>query len=997
VAVNVGTLVARLVADTSGFVAGMGAAQGALQGSAANMKTVGKGMTMALTVPMAAAGIAAVKTGLDYERTFSMMQGLAGVAADEVGTFDQAVRNLAGETAVAPQELADALYFIASSGLSGAAALDALDASAKASAAGLGETEVIADAVTSAINAYGSEAITATDATDVLVAAVREGKAEADSIAGAMGRVIPIASEMGVSFDQVGGAVAAMTRLGLDANESVTALRGILSSLLQPSQQAERTLAMVGTSAADLREKLQSDGLLSVLMELKERFQGNTAAMAQAFPNVRALAGVLNLVGNNADEAQQVFDALTESTGATDDAFGQAASTSGFQMKQALVALQVALLDIGDVLVPVAAGVASFAAGVLGAFTGLPDGAQKTIIAFAGMATAVGPLLMVIPSLVAGFALVKTALSTLGTAIAAHPILALATLIGGAIVASRMFGNSQAEATADVAGLTQAMRDQGSSVEGLRQFLQGAIAENEGLTSALYDSGATLDDLATAAVRGGDSLAAFARQVMMGVDAAGLTAAELELLANAYTHLDGETGQLFQNQGDAVRGLTEVGEAMGMTESEARELAAGLASNLGPAREVNDAMAAAGDSVYAVGGAYTEARGAAQELDAVTGNLAGSTDGVADAVANVRSEVQSAAFEFNRFAGTSDHVGAMAAGGTAEFHGLAAAARDTAGGAAAAGSASSEAAGGVDDLGGAADEAAGTVEQLEAAFAGLNNSLSQSDAMIAAEQSLLDFAAATAEATSDGQLLREEQLDLAAGLNDVISALRDESAALNTNADGTVNAAGAQEHLRGRLQAIARTIPAELRPQWRFLTQDILRVPTRRTTRPEAPGIRTRIGDFADLRRGVLEVPPRRDINVTSNVRTTLTAFQQLPAAIQAAGNAADRHFNALRPPGSYAGGPVPGGRSEAVPMLLHGGEFVLSSDVVESIKRGTPTRGLPAVGTGAGAVAGGGGSGTTVVVNVMGSATARDGQAVVDALVRWSRSNGDLPIRVRS
>lgn len=57
---------------------------------------------------------------------------------------------------------------------------------------------------------------------------------------------------------------------------------------------------------------------------------------------------------------------------------------------------------------------------------------------------------------------------------------------------------------------------------------------------------------------------------------------------------------------------------------------------------------------------------------------------------------------------------------------------------------------------------------------------------------------------------------------------------------------------------------------------------------------------------------------------------------IQGAGGTILRHM----------GGPVPGSPSRAVPMIAHGGEFVLSADVVDAIKRGTPTQGrggLPA------------------------------------------------------
>jgi hypothetical protein len=45
--------------------------------------------------------------------------------------------------------------------------------------------------------------------------------------------------------------------------------------------------------------------------------------------------------------------------------------------------------------------------------------------------------------------------------------------------------------------------------------------------------------------------------------------------------------------------------------------------------------------------------------------------------------------------------------------------------------------------------------------------------------------------------------------------------------------------------------------------------------------------------------------------------------------------------PTRYTGGPVPGPTSMPVPILAHGGEYVLSADIVEAIRTGAPSRGL--------------------------------------------------------
>ena len=316
----------------------------------------------AAVVAIAAVGAVALKVGINatqgfakFEQSMSRIEGLVGVSHEAVAAFGDEVKDLAIATGVGPQKLAEGLFFITSAGLEGAEAMEALEVSAKASAAGLGEVTIIADVVTSAVNAFGDSMGGAAVATDVLVATVREGKADAASLATAMGRVIPIASQMGISFDQVGAAIAAMTRVGLDAAEASTALRSIMVSLLKPTTQADEALASMGLSAAGLRDQIRSEGLFATLQSLTDAFDGNSDATVAVFGNIRALSGVMALMGDNAEATEQIFKELADSTGALDTAFGVTAETGAFAFEQARARIDVALLGVGEKLLPIIA------------------------------------------------------------------------------------------------------------------------------------------------------------------------------------------------------------------------------------------------------------------------------------------------------------------------------------------------------------------------------------------------------------------------------------------------------------------------------------------------------------------------------------------------------------------------------------------------------------------------------------------------------------------
>jgi hypothetical protein len=78
-------------------------------------------------------------------------------------------------------------------------------------------------------------------------------------------------------------------------------LRGIMTSLLKPTAGAEKALAEMGLSSEGLREQIQEEGLLSVLETLTDAFADNEQGAEDVFGNVRALSGVMDLMGSNVE------------------------------------------------------------------------------------------------------------------------------------------------------------------------------------------------------------------------------------------------------------------------------------------------------------------------------------------------------------------------------------------------------------------------------------------------------------------------------------------------------------------------------------------------------------------------------------------------------------------------------------------------------------------------------------------------------------------------
>ncbi|MBN50027.1 MAG: phage tail tape measure protein [Spongiibacteraceae bacterium] len=351
----VGDLLAVLRLDSAGFQRGINQSMTQMQRMRKESKTLASQIFSLRGAMLATGGVAmfvqASKAGLDFERQLKQIIGLVGVAEESVAGMRKEVLELSKSTGKGPQELGQALFFITSAGLRGQAALDALESSARASASGLGETKTVADAVTSAMNAYGPAVLNAESATDVLVATVREGKAEAASLAGQFGRLLPAANELHISFDQVGAGLAFLTRSTGDASQASTQLGGIMNKLLKPTETGRKVLADYGMSVDGLRESIRQKGLLAALVELREGLGGNTDALGKIFEDAQALNGVLQLTGEQAGTAAKVFDSLAQSAGATEKTF-KLTEDGLRKVQRAQAELDVAMVRFSDSTLP---------------------------------------------------------------------------------------------------------------------------------------------------------------------------------------------------------------------------------------------------------------------------------------------------------------------------------------------------------------------------------------------------------------------------------------------------------------------------------------------------------------------------------------------------------------------------------------------------------------------------------------------------------------------
>lgn len=499
----------NITGDSSKLKNALSSANSQMNAFGKKMQSVGRSMSTQLTLPLVAAGAAATKLALDFDKSMTQIESLVGIAANEVAKMGEAAKKMATETGRSANEAGEALFFITSAGLRGAEATNVLNASLKAAAVGLGETKTIADLATSAMNAYGAENLSATGATDILVAAVREGKLEASELAGAMGGVIPIASNMGVGFDEVGAALAAMSRTGTNAAVGATQLTAILASLKKPTDQSAQAMIALGTSQEQIAQSLEQKGLMPTLLDLSARLKSAGMDATAIFPNIRALKGVLDLTGKGAADNVKIFDALSNTMGATDEAFQKTSESASFKFAQGMATMKNALMEIGQIVLPAVikavTKLSEFVKGLADSFKNLSPQTQNIILTLTGILAAAGPLLIIFGKLMAGISalgpiltIAATGFRVLTMAMAANPIIAIASAIALVVTALNSYTKAQKEATAasfekmDSKGIDDRLKAAEEelayldTLEGKRRYsLSAQKAKNERLTNEI--------------------------------------------------------------------------------------------------------------------------------------------------------------------------------------------------------------------------------------------------------------------------------------------------------------------------------------------------------------------------------------------------------------------------------------------------------------------------------------------------------------------------------
>ena len=339
---NILDLSARLSADVRPFV---GSISGSAQASASSFQMIAQAASMYL----GGRGLLGTLNSAN-QAAMSFGQSMADASAISVLSIKQLKDTVLGLDNVfgRASKASESMYRILSSGFSklGTRELQefqrAVGVSSKVIRADLYST---ADVMTTIANAYQLNIDQIKKLQDWFYLTVREGKARGQDLARTLGLVINSASEAGVSLNELGAAIAVLSRTQ-SVSQSMIGLNQMLNAFIKPTLNAQKAARKWGIELS--ATALQTRGLTSFLQELHEKVGGNVEALEAMFGNIRAGRAILSLTGKQFKNYMDVLETYNTEQGGGAEAFEKQINTLQNAYERFQTQQEKTLIQIGE-------------------------------------------------------------------------------------------------------------------------------------------------------------------------------------------------------------------------------------------------------------------------------------------------------------------------------------------------------------------------------------------------------------------------------------------------------------------------------------------------------------------------------------------------------------------------------------------------------------------------------------------------------------------------
>jgi TP901 family phage tail tape measure protein len=391
-----------------------------------------------LSAAALAAGFAAVKMAGDFQQGLTVLSTGAGEAQKNLQMVGDGLKQISIDTGTSTDQLLKGMFMIESGGYHAQQGLDVMRVAAEGARLENADLGAVSFSLTGLLHDYGMASTQAAAAMNALIVTESSGKMRMQDLTTSLGNVLPLAATLGVAFPQIGAAIAVMTNANMTARRATQNLNFELRALSAPSAVAVKAMESVGLSAQQVRDTLTKQGLDAAIqlitVAVGQTFPKGSVAWTEAMKAINGGATGLNVALMLSGTHMKEFQAdVTKITAAMNQGkagvmgWAQVQDTFNFKMSQLHDAVNVALIDLGEKLLPVLGNIATATTGVVGGFANVLTYLTPTSPALAIMAGILATLL--VPALYAA----ATAAWGFAAALLANPITWIALAIGVAV------------------------------------------------------------------------------------------------------------------------------------------------------------------------------------------------------------------------------------------------------------------------------------------------------------------------------------------------------------------------------------------------------------------------------------------------------------------------------------------------------------------------------------------------------------------------------------
>ena len=299
----------------------------------------------------------AINTTGEFETAMTKVSTLFTGTTEEFTALQQKILDVSSQTGMAATTLAEAAYSAESASVPVELLGQMIESSAKLAVAGFTDVDTALSATAKTMNSYGMEGEEAMNKVQtVLLQTQNLGITTVGELGASLANVTPTAAAMGVSFEQIGAAMALMTAKGTATAQATTQLRSALTELGKAGTTADKSFraAAAGSEYAGMsfQEAISAGATLGDVFSLMNTYAADSGlSMVDLWGSVEAGNAAMMIASDvetfNADLAamSSTADVLGESYETMASSFGQSMNS----LKESAKNLVTTLFEGGDI------------------------------------------------------------------------------------------------------------------------------------------------------------------------------------------------------------------------------------------------------------------------------------------------------------------------------------------------------------------------------------------------------------------------------------------------------------------------------------------------------------------------------------------------------------------------------------------------------------------------------------------------------------------------